>query len=60
MLQLFNFADKYRGKYDGSIIVAQRYYQSFSGYGVSSQFPASSVDQVHWAGRPRSSYVIIF
>ncbi|KAJ0963026.1 hypothetical protein J5N97_028148 [Dioscorea zingiberensis] len=30
--QLFEFADKYRGKYDSSIRVAQKYYQSFSGY----------------------------
>nr|DAD36284.1 TPA_asm: hypothetical protein HUJ06_006924 [Nelumbo nucifera] len=31
--QLFDFADKYRGKYDSSITVAQKYYQSVSGYG---------------------------
>lgn len=30
--QLFSFADKYRGKYDSSITVAQKYYRSFSGY----------------------------
>nr|DAD19207.1 TPA_asm: hypothetical protein HUJ06_020670 [Nelumbo nucifera] len=30
--QLFDFADKYRGKYDSSITVAQKYYRSFSGY----------------------------
>ncbi|KAK9103863.1 hypothetical protein Sjap_021117 [Stephania japonica] len=30
--QLFEFADKYRGKYDGSITLARKYYQSFSGY----------------------------
>lgn len=30
--QLFEFADKYRGKYDSSITVAQKYYESFSGY----------------------------
>ncbi|XP_042374755.1 endoglucanase 6-like [Zingiber officinale] len=30
--QLFEFADKYRGKYDHSILVAQNYYGSFSGY----------------------------
>ncbi|KAL4348347.1 hypothetical protein GQ457_17G021780 [Hibiscus cannabinus] len=30
--QLFDFADKYRGKYDGSITVAQKYYGSVSGY----------------------------
>ncbi|KAL2547627.1 Endoglucanase 6 [Forsythia ovata] len=30
--QLFDFADKYRGKYDGSITVAQKYYRSVSGY----------------------------
>ncbi|KAL5989306.1 Endoglucanase [Asimina triloba] len=29
---LFEFADKYRGKYDGSITVARKYYASFSGY----------------------------
>ncbi|KAJ6426468.1 hypothetical protein OIU84_022129 [Salix udensis] len=29
---LFNFADKYRGKYDSSITVAQKYYRSVSGY----------------------------
>ncbi|XP_051182138.1 endoglucanase 15 [Lolium perenne] len=31
--QLFQFADKYRGKYDSSITVARNYYGSFSGYG---------------------------
>ncbi|XP_008791427.2 endoglucanase 6 [Phoenix dactylifera] len=31
--QLFEFADKYRGKYDGSITVARKYYTSVSGYG---------------------------
>ncbi|XP_059641533.1 endoglucanase 6-like [Cornus florida] len=31
--QLFEFADKYRGKYDSSITVAQKYYRSVSGYG---------------------------
>ncbi|XP_065017864.1 endoglucanase 6-like [Musa acuminata AAA Group] len=31
--QLFEFADKYRGKYDSSITVARRYYRSYSGYG---------------------------
>ncbi|KZV35180.1 endo-glucanase 2 family protein [Dorcoceras hygrometricum] len=30
--QLFEFADKYRGKYDNSITVAQKYYRSVSGY----------------------------
>ncbi|GAV65778.1 Glyco_hydro_9 domain-containing protein/CBM49 domain-containing protein [Cephalotus follicularis] len=30
--QLFDFADKYRGKYDSSITVAQKYYRSVSGY----------------------------
>lgn len=30
--QLFSFADKYRGKYDSSITVAQKYYASKSGY----------------------------
>ncbi|KAJ6821813.1 endoglucanase 6-like [Iris pallida] len=30
--QLFKFADKYRGKYDSSITVAQKYYRSVSGY----------------------------
>ncbi|KAF6173020.1 hypothetical protein GIB67_006396 [Kingdonia uniflora] len=30
--QLFDFADKYRGKYDISIRVARKYYQSYSGY----------------------------
>ena len=33
--QLFEFADKYRGKYDSSITVAQKFYQSISGYAVS-------------------------
>ncbi|KAL6501758.1 Endoglucanase [Orobanche gracilis] len=32
-IQLFDFADKYRGKYDNSITVAQKYYKSVSGYG---------------------------
>ncbi|KAF3779728.1 Endoglucanase 19 [Nymphaea thermarum] len=30
--QLFDFADKYRGRYDSSITVARKYYQSVSGY----------------------------
>ncbi|KAE9607665.1 hypothetical protein Lal_00026713 [Lupinus albus] len=30
--QLFDFADKYRGKYDSSITVAHKYYRSISGY----------------------------
>ena len=33
-LQLFDFADKYRGRYDSSITVARKYYASSSGYGV--------------------------
>jgi hypothetical protein len=33
--QVFDFADKYRGKYDSSITVAQKYYRSVSGYNVS-------------------------
>lgn len=32
--QLFEFGDKYRGKYDSSITVAQKYYRSYSGYAV--------------------------
>lgn len=35
--QLFDFADKYRGKYDSSISVAQKYYRSVSGYNVRWQ-----------------------
>lgn len=35
LFQLFEFADKYRGKYDSSITVAQKYYRSVSGYNVS-------------------------
>ncbi|TKW12152.1 hypothetical protein SEVIR_5G018300v4 [Setaria viridis] len=31
--QLFDFADKYRGRYDSSITVARKYYASSSGYG---------------------------
>uniref|UniRef100_A0A0E0JFN2 Endoglucanase n=1 Tax=Oryza punctata TaxID=4537 RepID=A0A0E0JFN2_ORYPU len=31
--QLFDFADKYRGKYDDSMPVAKKFYGSFSGYG---------------------------
>ncbi|KAL6627186.1 hypothetical protein ACP70R_030912 [Stipagrostis hirtigluma subsp. patula] len=31
--QLFDFADKYRGRYDNSITVARNYYASYSGYG---------------------------
>lgn len=30
--QLFDFANKYRGKYDASITVAEKYYRSVSGY----------------------------
>lgn len=36
--QLFEFADKYRGKYDSSITLAQKYYRSVSGYGVNFNF----------------------
>lgn len=32
MVQLFEFGDKYRGKYDESIGVAKGYYSSVSGY----------------------------
>lgn len=32
-MKLFEFADKYRGKYDSSIRVARKYYGSVSGYG---------------------------
>lgn len=39
--ELFEFADKYRGKYDGSITVAQKYYQSYSGYGDELLWAAS-------------------
>ncbi|CAD6233254.1 unnamed protein product [Miscanthus lutarioriparius] len=31
--QLFDFADKYRGRYDSSITVVRKYYASSSGYG---------------------------
>ncbi|CAO2188258.1 unnamed protein product [Urochloa humidicola] len=31
--QLFEFGDRYRGKYDGSVAEAWRYYASVSGYG---------------------------
>lgn len=34
-LQLFAFADTYRGAYDLSIPIAQNYYKSWSGYYVS-------------------------
>ncbi|KAL5727045.1 cellulase [Ranunculus cassubicifolius] len=30
--QLFEFADKYRGKYDSTIRIARKFYQSYSGY----------------------------
>lgn len=45
-IQLFDFADKYRGKYDSSITVAQKYYRSISGYNVSTYVP--------WAPEPLS------
>ncbi|RWV92655.1 hypothetical protein GW17_00044950 [Ensete ventricosum] len=32
--QLLSHAKQYRGKYDGGITVARRYYRSYSGYGV--------------------------
>jgi hypothetical protein len=38
-LQLFEFGDKYRGKYDESIGVAKGYYSSVSGY----------MDELLWA-----------
>jgi hypothetical protein len=37
--QLFDFANKYRGRYNDSIPVATKYYGSVSGYGVSSAPP---------------------
>ncbi|KAF8413317.1 hypothetical protein HHK36_001295 [Tetracentron sinense] len=40
-LVLFEFADKYRGKYDSSIRVAQKYYQSYSGYADELLWAAS-------------------
>jgi endoglucanase len=39
--QLFNFANTYRGRYDSSIPLAEKYYQSVSGYDVSTSFPPS-------------------
>lgn len=39
ILQLFEFGDKYRGKYDESIGVVKGYYASFSGY----------MDELLWA-----------
>lgn len=41
LFQLFEFADKYRGKYDSSITVAQKYYRSVSGYAVGDSYPSS-------------------
>ena len=35
ILQLFSFADTHRGKYDSSIPLAKKYYQSTSGYDVN-------------------------
>lgn len=32
MVQLFDFGDKYRGKYDDSVGVVENYYASVSGY----------------------------
>lgn len=32
IVQLFEFGDKYRGKYDGSVGVVKSYYASVSGY----------------------------
>jgi hypothetical protein len=32
LLQVFDFADRYRGKYDGSVEVVKSYYASVSGY----------------------------
>jgi hypothetical protein len=40
-VQLFNFANTYRGRYDSSIPLAEKYYQSVSGYDVSTSFPPS-------------------
>ncbi len=48
-VQLFEFADKYRGKYDASITVARNYYGSFSGYGVSGLPAAPSDSDEHLA-----------
>lgn len=39
--QLFDFADKYRGKYDSTITVAQKYYRSVSGYNDELLWAAS-------------------
>lgn len=43
--QLFTFADTYRGKYDSSIPLAKKYYQSASGYDVSQPFLIKRLDQ---------------
>ncbi len=40
-VQLFNFANTYRGRYDYSIPLAEKYYQSVSGYDVCTSFPPS-------------------
>uniref|UniRef100_A0A0D9WDV8 Endoglucanase n=1 Tax=Leersia perrieri TaxID=77586 RepID=A0A0D9WDV8_9ORYZ len=51
--QLFEFADKYRGKYDASITVARNYYGSFSGYG-SLTVPVSP-----WRGASRRRWIFV-
>lgn len=40
-IQLFAFADKYRGKYDKSISIVGKYYSSVSGYGDELLWAAS-------------------
>ena len=40
-IQLFTFADKYRGKYDKSISIVGKYYSSVSGYGDELLWAAS-------------------
>jgi len=37
-VQLFSFADTYRGKYSDSITIVDSFYESWSGYDVSNFF----------------------
>ncbi|KAL5228944.1 hypothetical protein ABZP36_017209, partial [Zizania latifolia] len=49
---LFEFADKYRGRYDYSISVAKNYYGSVSGYGVTDHHIWCISFRMSYCGRP--------
>lgn len=56
--QLFEFADKYRGKYDSSVTAAKSYYASVSGYGDELLWAASWLYRATGGRREYLEYVV--